>query len=85
MLRVCPSGLKALIFVNTTPFPMTHGSGLYRYSMGQRTQMLLLCQYFRRHLTELRISPLVDKKCYALCNKEKGRFILSRCRSVGDE
>ena len=55
MLRVCPSNLKALIFVNTTPFPMTHGSGLYRYGMGQRTQMLLLCQYFRRHSTELRL------------------------------
>jgi hypothetical protein len=85
MLRVCPSDLRVLIFVNTTPFPMTHGSGLYHYSIGQRTQMLLLCQYFRRYLTELRISPLVDKKCYALCDKEKGRFILSRCRSVGDE
>jgi hypothetical protein len=29
-LRVCPSNLKALIFANTTPFPLTHGSGLYR-------------------------------------------------------
>ena len=55
MLRVCPSGLKALIFVNTTPFPMTLGSGLYRYGMSQRTQMLLLCQYFRRHFNELRL------------------------------
>ena len=55
MLRVCPGDLKALIFVNTTPFPMTHRSGLYRYSRGQRTQMLLLCQYFRRRFTELRL------------------------------
>ena len=62
MLRVCPSNLKALIFVNTTPFPMTHGSGLYRYSLGQRTQMLLLCQYFRRHFTELRL--------FAACRQE---------------
>jgi hypothetical protein len=30
-------------------------------------------------------SPLADKKYYALCHKEKGRFILSRCGSVGDE
>jgi hypothetical protein len=73
------------MLVSTTPFPMTHGSGLYRYSMGQRTQMLLLCQYFRRYFTELRLFAASREEVYALCNREKGRFLLSRCRSVGDE
>ena len=70
MLRVCPSDLRVLIFVNTTPFPMTHGSGLYRYSMGQRTQMLLLCQYFRRHFTELRLFAASRQE--VLCPVQQG-------------
>jgi hypothetical protein len=54
MLCVCASALEALI-INTTPFPMTYGSGLYRCGIGQRTQMLSLCQYFMRCFTELRL------------------------------
>jgi hypothetical protein len=70
MLRACPSGLTALIFVNTTPFPMTYGSGLYRYIMGQRTQMLLLCQCFRRHFTGLRLFAASREE--ALCPVQQG-------------
>jgi hypothetical protein len=85
MLRVCPSDLKALIFVNTTPFPMTHRSGLYHYSWASVHKCCYCVNTSGDTSPSYGSSPLADKKCYALCNKEKGRIILSRCRSVGDE
>jgi hypothetical protein len=65
MLCVRASALKALIANATTPFSMTYRSGLYRYGIDQPTQMLLLCQYFMRGFTELRLLLVADKECYA--------------------